>query len=123
MSRREVASLELSKRLYELSGWDDTRLVHQELNGRRWVVEDEVALYPSYPAYELGYLIRKLPAVFLKYYSLTITKRVDDTYSCCYADAESYIANKGQMFTEADTAENTLGLLAIKLFEEGVLKK
>jgi hypothetical protein len=27
------------------------------------------------------------------------------------------------MFTEADTAENTLGLLAIKLFEEGVLKK
>ena len=62
-----VASLELSRELYELSGWDDRRAIQYYWHGDdldHVTVVDAEQHEPEcavYPAYDLGYLLRKLP--------------------------------------------------------------
>ena len=89
-----VASLENSKRLYELSGWENTRDAHFD------------------PAYDAGYLLRK----FSKRIDVSFDLRNDGTTLRYYIGGELPTQP-----IEADTPENALCLLAIKLFEEGVL--
>lgn len=68
----DVASLELSRELYELSGWEDTYFVSIIPNDgvkryKRTVLSREEACTAEHcnhkpvPAYTLGYLLRKLP--------------------------------------------------------------
>lgn len=122
-----VASPELSKKLYELSRWDDTPTTAYTLCEGFYMVEGKEVFYCNtedyeyqrihkraydvWPAYDAGYLLRKLPAC-----------------SSMYVDTEGeyFIANcnlseEQQFVDEADTPEDALAMLAIKLHEEGVL--
>lgn len=116
-----VASLELSKKLHELSGWEDCTWVHpppegdHTINGLTWRKKDG-----STPAYDCGYLLRKLPRRIQK--GLDIDPSLElvidgDKYwfaSYSWIDEDAY-AEIG------DNPEDALCKLAIELFEEGVL--
>ena len=127
----KTTSLEVSKRLKELSDWDcsspggswrwckiSTNPSHWELlrldDARAYNPEFEKAWFNGIDAYDLGYLLRKLPA---KYFNLI--KVVDSPEYLCY------IYKNGAIVEEfgADNPEDAAGLLAIELFERGVLAK
>lgn len=114
-----VASLQNSKKLYELSGWDDTYWVHSvDEWGDMPDVETARSVGMVYgraseaPAYECGYLLRRIEK--------TILTSNGGIWTATYIpslDVNSFRAS------EAGTPEDALCLLAIKLFEEGVLTK
>lgn len=97
-----VASLELCRELYELSGWEDgyesTMDWHQPVDGSRGA-----------PAYDLGYLLRKLP--------LGELRNRDGLYSAWQNNS----ANVAPQY--AETPEDAACKLAIELFKQGVLTK
>lgn len=125
-----TASLENSKRLYELSGWHNTDFYHEDLGGgisklidrkrleTRWRHKD--AAPDAIPAYSLGFLIRKLP------HWITLGQTSGGyTPTGWYATKESsqdyHHTDPSKITVKTDTPEDALCLLAIKLFEEGVL--
>lgn len=98
-----VSNLELSKRLYELSGWGtDSR------EGRYFDRN-----YPVVPNYDLGYMLRKLEN---RQYNTSLYHSVtQNQWRCMY---------KGYDFGKtADTPEDATAKLCIALFESGILKK
>jgi hypothetical protein len=103
----QTASLELCKRLYELSGWFDTDLIVDPASGAISITtattntEDA----PWIPAYDLGYLLRKLPPV-----SYVIK-------------AKRFEADHRHHKKFADIPEDAVAKLCIELFEIGVLKE
>lgn len=110
-----VASLELCKELFELSGWADTEhcyyanggLVNGDIVHQRSMVIDKP---DNVPAYDLGYLLRRLP----RYTAI----EVDDVISATHTNQDH------RDFVElADTPEDAAAKLAISLFEQGILKK
>lgn len=106
-----VASLDLCRELYELSGWDGTQEMHWEESGSIETFDyDRVAICP---AYDLGYLMRKLPAAELR------TPFVED-------DGD-YFALQGRYGTSAachaDTPEDAVAMLAIDLLKNKILVK
>jgi len=132
-----VASLELCKELYELSGWDDTyftymhsqwqqggktqhrhRLTHTTANKRS---TDPLNI----PAYDLGYLLRKLPySVLDEYGGKVFGVNLKATASGGWVVWYGEIGKTTEMyFNSADTPEEALASLAIELFKSGVLKK
>ena len=56
-----VASLELCKELYELSGWWGTHRVFWDINGDVLHSCTDQGIGYVCPAFDLGYLLRKLP--------------------------------------------------------------
>lgn len=125
-----VASLELCKELYELSGWDDTGFywfkIPQEddfkLDWDTPYVKSTIGS-TAYPAYDLGFLLSKLPDEIedddgWEFYLCLM--KYTTTYSIGYSfdDMESPI---GLAF--GFTPENAACTLAIKLFEKGILTK
>lgn len=112
-----VASLELCKELYELSGWDYTGLCYAE-NKQGWFLESG-NVFDNYgaekqwgcvAAYDLGYLMRKLP----KYYAVW---RNTETWKVNYVTE----ALRLESDIDADTPEDAVCRLAIELFKQGVL--
>lgn len=104
-----VASLELCKELYELSGWN-THISHG-------VPDRDI-----HPVYDLGFLLRKFPKK-LKHpatgeeYTLGLTWHLDE---------EKWIADYQRSLlphAEADTPENAAAKLAISLFKANILTK
>lgn len=116
-----TASLENCKRLYELSGWDDMRDRHG------WIKDG--APIAEIPRYSAGYLLRKLPKYrevergdyMLHLAPVYMENRWQAFYHLDSRNPE-YIKIDKVTKTVADTPEDALCLLAIKLFEEGVLK-
>ncbi len=121
-----VASLELCKELYELSGWDDTHAFYYEhYDGIALKFNDQGAYNGQVesfsrdawntPAYDLGYLLRKMPAK--KYEHLTsnlkMIKHGKNSYEFTYF----------KLSASADTPENAAAKLAIELFKQGLLTK
>jgi hypothetical protein len=114
-----VASLELCKELFGLSDWSDTNKVwslaykaeEATRKGRQWHISNRhIKSNGFYPAYGLGYLIRKLPA-----YSCV---EIDDVISASHSTKDF------KEFTEiANTPEDAVAKLAIELFKQGILKK
>ena len=120
-----VSRLENSKRLYELSGWKDQKdwwvqdpADSEQLNSRL-----ESTYYPEEysirvaPAYDLGYLMRKLQSIHLK-----DTDTEHGIHLRYKTEREQWRMNIS--FVDgvgADTPEDAVVLLAIKLFEEGIL--
>lgn len=112
-----VASLELCKELYELSGWNIG-----EFAWASWNNEDKV-LYEMggwdervdwlCPAYTLGYLLRKLQDAGLP---------VLESFKERNGNIRWASKIVGQYFELADTPEDALTKLAIELFKQGVLK-
>lgn len=112
-----VCSLELAKELYSVSDWttgywycancekvfDETIISNHELK-------------KLCPAYDLGFMIRKLPGTILKH-------AVVDDKDFYFAE---YLIGNNPNFTHGtggDTPEDCLAMLAIELFKQGVLEK
>jgi hypothetical protein len=112
-----IASFELCKELYKLSGWEDgtnTELYVSDKQGKYLATVNKES-FPMdkmgkfIPAYDLGYLLRKLPA------GVVIHKHASG-----YQMFDSY--EHKTMSTAYDTPEDTACKLAIELFKQGVLK-
>ena len=113
-----TASLELCRELYELSGWLCKygwfgQYTGEEL-GYQVLVRSEYEINASYqcPAYELGYLLRKLPP-----------------YTRVWFNKKSWVCSQGGGGAEdnaseyADTPEDAVAKLAIELFKQGILER
>lgn len=127
-----VASLELCKELYELSGWEGTYLIrYQDTSPNSpWVLTEAyrlsgVGLFESIPAYDLGHLLRELEPLS-KIKNLTESYIVLDhvDYLGWRARLESrYDSHKDRWIEDsANTPEDAAAKLAIELFKQGVLK-
>lgn len=117
-----VASLELCKELYGYSAdlWPDAFVQHEWVWGMQ-TAESDPHIYPTdselwtkWPAYDLGYLLRKLPQVSLEHPVLH-----DEAYWRCWSN----IVGIGEDVPvgQADTPEDAACLLAIALIKQGVL--
>lgn len=100
-----TANLELCKELYALSGW---------------LTSDHRAEYVAAPAYDLGYLIRKLPT--------KLKSRKEKLYlQPCIKPENKGRWSIGYVYSGigniADTPEDALAKLAIELFKKDVLTK
>lgn len=104
-----VASLENCKRLYELSGWYGD-LYYTEYDVKPFKATTLVGKGDCImTAYDAGYLLRKLP---------------DAAVSRNFGDGELWTAwTLAGKQVWASTPEDALALLAIQLFEQGVLTK
>jgi hypothetical protein len=129
-----VASLELSKQLWELSGWGEIG-THSSRNPYFYWVdrshddrEHELnyggGSIPSdgdiYPAYDAGYLLRKLPSWVYDY-----PKKGDGLRFIAEHKRAGYIDddNLYAIDSTADTPENALAKLSIELFKQKILTK
>lgn len=120
-----VASLELCRELYELSEWIETFNYWEYTDGipegvpylsqpeleRRYGLWSTQELKKRFPAYDCGYLLRKLP-------DINLLRDVKRSEWMATAPFRSKVLNEW-----ADTPEDTLCKLAIALFKEGVLVK
>lgn len=120
-----VASLNLCKELYELSGWNkptDGSLPRFYYAGNGEVYGAESWNHEDFdcPAYDLGYLLRKLPLTddigsYIELYKLSVNGSV------------RYVVftrpNATPFNSEADTPEDATAKLAIELFKQNVLTK
>jgi len=123
-----TASLALCKELYELSGWIEVTYEHELVNGESYtttlpVKEMEHGDRNTYiPAYDLGFLLEKLPQNSWVGY-------VDTSGQRGYALAKTYAWNeKGTdidriVQCSADIPEDAACKLAIELFARGILKR
>ena len=111
-----VASLELCKELYEVSGWKNTEYFYSSENKvHRTQIEDDDFYGEIWPAYDLGYLLRKLPQP-------TYIYGLGDAYSYPQWIAKATHQNiVGEQ--KAETPEDATAKLAIELFKQGVLTK
>ena len=150
-----TASLELCKELYELSWWDNDRtltwqhvkrsvhndeweelgsedrvLDHHQIKDYNWENKHD-AVYSEFicPAYDIGYLMRKLPdSIWSDKYeqkaSLWTRKNLSD-YSVWYwvGNSKDGSGTSSEYSAVADTPENALCRLAIELFKTGILKR
>lgn len=147
-----VASLELCRELYEVSGWGDyperTHFTWRQFEGKT-----TGSLYYSYaenysagrqdpfdgrrptgithrinaiaPAYDLGFLLRKLPPVIhedKKFLALEINAQGDGTWDFAYTEPydKEFL---GWHITKTTIPEDAAAKLAIELFKQGLLSK
>lgn len=109
-----VASLELCKELYKLSGWKDTEAVYIDMSSIHYAVykkdvEGTEKVKESLPpAYSLGYLLRKLPP------AINMRKEANKYWFRHATATPRWIA--------ADTPEDCAAKLAIELWKQRVLK-
>lgn len=129
-----VASLELCKELHELSGWDDTPIVRGDswneglsLGFGVWsrdhlmegIVEGDIS-----PAYDLSYLLMRLPKLITLYQS-------EGSWSCHFQSSKTHqaIVNGSVIvlpyfwMTRGETPEDAACSMAIDLFEHGIITK
>lgn len=105
----EVANKDLCTELHELSGWEDAPSEYPSDGLRK--------LSSVSPAYDLGYLLRKLPRDTI-YNNSKIPLKLEVQLS------GGWWAHYGLYYwTHGDTPENALCKLAIELFKQGILKK
>lgn len=130
-----VASLELCKELYGLSGWDSEylqeycqsgskRAVYGADSGVGWYAYDKESAelhhknaYPRYPAYDLGYLLRKLPHSIPDYFG------IDGHIDLYWYEGKWWCDYGTKTHGKADTPDDATAMLAIELFEQGILTK
>ncbi len=123
-----VASLELCKELYEVSGRQTENNYHDNF-GTPDVLSASVNQDSTYykagicPAYDAGFLLRKLPMQNGHHWlQLTTTTRWWAGYEDNANDLV-FMVNGKKMLFESDTPEDALCKLAIELFKQGVLGK
>lgn len=107
-----VASLNLCKELYELSGWlkgtdkfwfesnSKSQLINKPFKPNGFNEENR------YPAYDLGYLLKKLNKIGV---SLS-------------GSGDRWSASSGEVYAVAKKPTDCVTKLAIELFKQGVLK-
>lgn len=104
----DVASLELCKELYELSGWKPEGTGYEYAHNV-YRFNGEIKAY----LYTLGYLLRKLP----KGCSVFRTVSSDEVWI-----ATAGMKRLDDFYSGSDTPENAACKLTIELFKQGVLK-
>lgn len=116
----DVASLELCKELYEVSGWFSAELrdsYYTPVGKRKGHLVKDVSASDKMPlqlpAYTLGYLLRKLP----KGCSVFRTVSSDEVWI-----ATAGMKRLDDFYSGSDTPENAACKLTIELFKQGVLK-
>lgn len=123
-----VAAPNLCKELHELSGWADCLYVFDKDEHEIIVTAGATALTVEslgyIPAYDLGYLLRKLPSGSgivknSSYPTQTYTARRPTMLGI----PENPDPLKGRIGWDADTPENALCMMTIELFKQKVLKK
>lgn len=117
-----VASLNICKELYELSGWTWTEKCWETRTNQGWNINlrpyadssqnDGLSRY--YPAYDLGYLLRKLPVV-------TEVHKYSDHFHARYVNVKRLIDEPIEI--NSGTPEDATAKLAIELFKQGILTK
>lgn len=115
-----VANLENCRELYKLSDWDDTEHWHV-YTGLNFIgvniaaTTDFLKDHPDYnktaPAYDLGYILRKLPK-----------SNLSAEYSSSDWRCETMSSDSRMIRTYADTPEDAAAKLAIELFKQGIIK-
>lgn len=125
-----VASLDLCKELYELSGWYNTKFYLEDLGGgvskliddqrlqQRWRHGD-IAAPDAIPAYHLGYLMRKLPRYDYEGWNLTLECMGEEAVMAYYRHTD----DRHRHEVIADIPEDAACKLAIQLFKQGILKQ
>lgn len=108
-----VASLDLCKELYELSGWKGTHCYWVMDDGTPYLAYGERMNGLSLSAYDLGYLLKKLHELP---FSVALNNQYNGKWNAYY--------QLGALIEpqEADTPEDAACKLAIELFKQGVLK-
>lgn len=128
-----VASLELCRELYELSGWIEQTFWHvnyfDNTSNGNWKIETQ-ARHPlpleassvNVPAYDLGFILRKLPPY--------LNEDVQQVYLFLGSDSDRLwrsdyhnLYKKTLYHVIADTPENAVCQLAINLFKQNILKR
>lgn len=112
-SEVNVASLKLCKQLSELSRWKLPKSLFNQYwelrNGEHILTNKPYPHAEAYPAYDLGYLLRKVRIAVLP---------LGNGRWC--AISEKYSAVEDGLI-EADTPEDAAAKLAIELFNQGVI--
>jgi hypothetical protein len=107
-----VASLDNCKRLWEVSEWDGTQNVWLPDGKGGWELEadniEQNGELAFIPAYDLGYLLRKLH-IFIDWHMSR-----DDRGYVIHIAGDDWIA---------DTPEDAVAELAIALFKRGIYQK
>lgn len=121
-----VASKELCQELYKLTGWTseyywdysgDALAAAPEMQGKRvWYVQEGAGYGSTPPAYDLGYLLRKLPPW------ASFTKEGRYTYIQPEYKYSAQLVNENPVMY-ASTPEDAACKLAIELFKQGILTK
>ena len=120
-----VASLELCQELYDLTGWDYDDAAHCS-HWKGIVVWGRKT--EGVPAYDLGYLMRKLPGNAWAGYAGVAP--LDDNGYFCRSFAQAYIYTWAKdkdveraYSLVADTPEDAACKLAIELIRQGILPR
>lgn len=112
-----VASLELCEELFRLSEWGHTSYYwnkdDQYVPGKQWRLQNGKIFPEDVPAYDLGYLLRKLQHNYVQ-----IEYHSDMKRWSAYSPIEK---NPGLSMPFADTPEDAACQLAIELFRQGIL--
>jgi hypothetical protein len=137
-----VASLEVCKDLYKLSAWEGTEFDYAREWDKPASHPDCRLVLPAYylighnehrefgtkieriPAYDLGYLLRKLPIEFEDFW-LELTSAGQNWYAGYWSGLTQnyWVIGKTRMAIEANTPEDAACKLAIELFKQGALTK
>lgn len=122
-----VASLELCRELYELGWWEGTDHAWAYHTNERHLVHLEAGYgvgenWDYAPAYDLGYLLRKLPReVHANQLQLTWNSNTGyEQWECGYIYIRDY---EFDPMCWDDTPEDAVAKLAIELFKQGVLTR
>lgn len=114
----QVASLELCKTLHELSGWDargEDELDVYLLGTGNLVSSNNEHPDAICPAYDLGYLLRKLPGVKLE--------QIDKDYWNAQQSYNDGTELPDYKTCDAGTPEDAAAKLCVALLKQGVLTK
>lgn len=124
-----VASEELCRKLYVISEWKwkDTEYFYyipvDFKSTESWVrtelTYDDTKMIKHVPAYDLGYLLRKLPANIGDQW-LRIAPITNNQWAAYYITMGVKSAGQDEW---ADTPEDAVCKLAIELFKQGILKR
>jgi hypothetical protein len=121
-----VARLELSKELYEVSGWEADQTWAEDGGGEAFLCRSDFSdlgheSWRVAYAYDLGYLLRKLPKKLARGYWLALApldSEADEWEAGYFQDREH---SPHQVY--ADTPEDAATKLALELFKQGVLTR
>jgi len=130
-----VASLELCKELYEVSGWEPDRVanyisLYVLFAGKEWIHGKYLREMRrgDIPAYDLGYLLRKLQADKIDHVVRWVNDKPTDKIDQAIKEWHGNWIS-GTLFMPfkdyfiADTPEDATCKLAIELFKQGILTK
>lgn len=121
-----VATLANCKELYELSGWKPSHwwawYGHREVD-TKYEVLDHTTAETICPAYDLGYLLRKLPEY--QDGDLTVRQHRYEWQAGYGFDGVVFLGiwNGTNLEASGDTPEDAACKLAIELFKQGVLNR